>query len=117
MEIQQYPVKKLHVTYERLLELRFVRSIVEKPTSAASPKLSSGAMAVLPAPLRQLLGQALVTLDSNRILELIEVIEQTAPGLAAVLRERVEQFDCQAILASLELTLPSGKESNPRKNL
>lgn len=99
---------------ERLLGLRFLRTEEEKAPASRS-NLSAAVMATLPEALRQSLGEALIELDSGRILELIAVVGQTAPDLAAALRERAQQYDYEAIRVLLQATLASGGESNATK--
>jgi PAS domain S-box-containing protein len=93
--------EQIFESMEHLLGLRFVRAEAEaeaKPWSELSP----AAMAALPAPLRQDLAEALVILDSERILEVVDKIAAIDPVLATALRERVQNYNYEPILALLQ---------------
>ncbi len=86
---------------ERLLGLRFERAqVADEPTPLSN--LSQAAMAALPAILRQELAQALVILDGERIMAVVDKIAQTDTELATALRERVQNYDYPPILALLQ---------------
>jgi len=85
---------------ERLLGVRFERAEAETAPTPL-PELSATALAALPEPLRQKLAEALVILDGDRIMAVIDEIGQTAPDLAAALKELARNYDYQPILALL----------------
>lgn len=97
---------------ERLLGLRFVRDAEEKATPAARSELAA-AIDTLPKPLRQSLAEALIALDNDRILELIDTIGQTTPVLAATLREKAQFYDYPAILTLIEPQPSAAGEEYP----
>jgi hypothetical protein len=68
--------------------------------------LSAANIAELPEELRRELREALLLLDCKRAMEAINAIGEFArdrfPGLAAALKDRVQNFDYEAILENLE---------------
>lgn len=86
---------------ERLLGARFVRDEAEAmPT--AHRDLSGAALDDLPFALRQELDEALLFLDSERILRVIGEIGRAAPELAAALGERAHNYDYSGIREALQ---------------
>ena len=85
---------------ENLLGVRFVRGEAPPPPAPAAV-LSAEEIATLPEPLQRELGQALLTLDTDRITEVVDKIAQRDRTLAAAIKERAESFDYSAILALL----------------
>lgn len=94
---------------ERLLGLRF-----ERETAIPTRDLSMATMPAVPAPLRQALSQALCTLHSDHILDVIATIEHVNADLASVLRERVNAFDYEAIRVVLN-AIPSAEDEEKSK--
>jgi signal transduction histidine kinase/CheY-like chemotaxis protein len=95
-----YRLAQLFDCMERLLGVRFIRTEA-KALPTAHLQLSAAALDAVPAPLRQELNEALVLLDSDRILRVINEIGITAPELAAVLGERAHNYDYTAIVEAL----------------
>ncbi|TAN49425.1 MAG: response regulator [Methylococcaceae bacterium] len=89
---------------EGLWGLNFARSVAEPAAPATRPEASAAAMAAVPEPLRRSLDEALVALDSERILEIIDTIGESAPDLAAALRVQAHSYDYAAMLALLAST-------------
>lgn len=65
-------------------------------------KLMPGTTAVLPAPLRTEMREALITLDRERIDQAVRKAAEIDPGLGNALSCLAEEFDYQAILDMLE---------------
>jgi len=85
---------------ERLLGARFVR--IEAGTAPpAHPRLSGTALDTLPDALRRELDEALLLLDSKRILRVIGEIGAAAPELAAALGELAHNYDYTGIREAL----------------
>jgi len=95
-----FRTEQIFACMEQLLGLRFVRTPAESETQPL-PELDPRAMAALPASLHQALAQALILLNSERILAVIDEIAQTAPELATALRVRAQNYDYEPILALL----------------
>ncbi|MDD2853735.1 MAG: MASE3 domain-containing protein [Desulfuromonadaceae bacterium] len=85
---------------ERLLGVRFTRAEVEA-TPTAQPHFSCAALNALPDALLRELNEALLLLDSERILQAISEIGTTSPELAAALGERARNFDYTGIMEAL----------------
>jgi CheY-like chemotaxis protein len=86
---------------EQLLGLSFERSETDGNPVAPS-ELSPTAMAALPPALRQDLKNALVMMNRERILEVLEGVEQIERELGAALKSRVQNYDYAPILALLQ---------------
>jgi CheY-like chemotaxis protein len=86
---------------ERLLGARFERT--ERPDQPDIPaQLSTFALQDLPEPLYRELDDALLLLDSARILRAIAAISETAPELATALGERASHYDYTGIRKALK---------------
>ena len=90
---------------ERLLGARFMRCEAES-LPIANTEISVAALnatlSALPEPLRQKLDEALLLLDSERILRVIGEIGRAAPELAAALGERAHNYDYTGIREALQ---------------
>jgi len=90
---------------ERLLGVRFVRGEAES-VSTAYPELFGTALDTaldsVPDALRRELDEALLLLDSNRILQAIGEIGAAAPDLAGALRARAHNYDYTGIREALQ---------------
>lgn len=86
---------------ERLLGARFVRAEAET-TPAVHRQISVAALDSVPDVLRQKLDEALLLLDSERILQVIDEIGTIAPELAAMLGERARSYDYSGIREALQ---------------
>jgi len=86
---------------ERQLGARFVRAEAET-TPTAYPLLSSTALDTVPPSLRQELDEALLLLDSERILQVIGEIGRSAPELATALGKRAHNYDYTGIREALQ---------------
>jgi CheY-like chemotaxis protein/nitrogen-specific signal transduction histidine kinase len=107
-----YRPEQIFECMEHLSGLRFERAqAAEAPPHL--PALSRGAMAALPEPLREELAQALVILDRERLLEIIERVTQTDPELGAALTGRARNYDYAPILALLQ-GLPAANPGEDR---
>jgi signal transduction histidine kinase/CheY-like chemotaxis protein len=96
-----YRTAEIFDCMERLLGARFVRAeAASLPTP--HPQLSGVALDDLPSTLRQELDEALLLLDSERILRVIAEIGKAAPELAAALSERAHHYDYTAIREALQ---------------
>jgi CheY-like chemotaxis protein len=96
---------------ERLLGLYFLRAEAEA-AAWPLPDLSPVAMTALPQHLRQELAQALLILDGERIMEVIDEIGKTDRKLGEALRDRAQNYDYAPILALLAASSPSAKGSS-----
>ncbi len=85
---------------ELLLGVSFVRAEAEG-AAKPWPEFSPAALAALPVSLRHDLAEALVILDSERIMEVIDKIAQTDTELATALREQVKNYNYEPILVLL----------------
>ncbi len=86
---------------ERLLGVRFERT--EQPDQPDIPaQLSTFTLQDLPEPLYRELDDALLLLDSARILRAIAAIGETAPELATALAERARHYDYTGIRKALK---------------
>jgi hypothetical protein len=89
---------------ERLLGALFARGEAEA-TATAQPELSGSALdaalSALPDDLRQELDEALLLLDSERILQVIGEIGTTRHELAAALSVRAHNYDYTGIMEAL----------------
>jgi CheY-like chemotaxis protein len=99
-----YHPTQLFDCMERLLGARFVRTELSNLPSTP-PQLSSAALTTplkdLPESLHRELDEALLLLDSERILRAIAAIGTIAPELAAALGELAHHYDYTAIRAAL----------------
>jgi len=82
------------------LGARFVRGEAEA-MPAAHRDLSGAALDAVPEALRLVLDEALLLLDSERILQVIGEIGTSAPELAAALGERAHNYDYSGIWEAL----------------
>ncbi|MDO9308615.1 MAG: ATP-binding protein [Deltaproteobacteria bacterium] len=85
---------------ERLLGVRFMRAEAET-TKTVHPQLTATALNDLPDALRLELDQALLLLDSERILRSIAEIGRVTPELAAALGELAHNYDYTGIREAL----------------
>jgi signal transduction histidine kinase/CheY-like chemotaxis protein len=100
-----YRPAEIYDGMERLLGVRFVRADAE--TSSTSHRDFSGAaldiaLDLVPDPLLKDLDEALLLLDSERILMVIGEIGHADPDLAAALGERARNYDFTAIREALQ---------------
>jgi len=86
---------------ERLLGTRFIRAEAETAPSAHTV-LSGAALDAVPDAQRRELDEALLLLDSERILRVIGEIGTIAPELAATLGERAHNYDYTSIRKALQ---------------
>ncbi len=101
-----YRPAQLFDCMERLLGARFVRGEAES-LPISNPNISgaalNAALRALPEPLRQKLDEALLLLDSERVLRVIGEIGTTAsPELAAALGERAHNYDYTGIREAIQ---------------
>ncbi|MDD2733320.1 MAG: ATP-binding protein [Desulfuromonadaceae bacterium] len=108
-----YRPAQLFDCMERLLGARFVRAEAEAAPTA-HPELSGAALDAaldaLPESLRQELDEALLLLDSERILQVIGEICRAAPELAAALGERAHNYDYTGIMEAVRGGIFMNKE-------
>jgi CheY-like chemotaxis protein len=99
-----YRPAQLFDCMERLLGARFARGEAEA-TATAQPELSGAALdaalSALPDALRQELDEALLLLDSERILQAIGEIGRAAPELAEALGVRAHNYDYTGIMKAV----------------
>jgi CheY-like chemotaxis protein len=90
---------------ERLLGARFVRTeakVEETPPPQLSGAALDSALDSVPDTLLRELEDALLLLDSERILQVIGEFGKTAPELAAALGERAKNYDYSGIREALQ---------------
>lgn len=87
-------------TIGSLLDLEWKTADLAAPKQPAE-KLTPNMLTALAPDLRKVLGDAALSLDSDRIAALIPHIETVSPALADTLSDLVERFDYQSILSAL----------------
>jgi len=97
-----YRAQSVFECMEKLLGVRYVRSVaavepVSQPTSSSLTQV-----AVLPEELKSQLLQAVLLLDKERIAELIQDISVVNPDLAAELSRRADAFEFTPIMRALQ---------------
>jgi len=104
------PFRRHHIfeCMERLLKVRYVHAAAAE-SPAALYDLSTTALAALPAMLRKCLAEAILRLDQERILAVIDDIVPLDAALAEALRERVRNYAYPSILAQLQ-ALPGASD-------
>jgi signal transduction histidine kinase/DNA-binding response OmpR family regulator len=95
-------LSELLPTLERLLNLVWQRTTEEGTPVAAPAPLQPAALAAQPAAWRAALTEAALSLDGDKMRELIAQISHADAPLAAALSEMVGRFDYQAILNALD---------------
>ena len=95
-----YRIDEIYVCLARQLGVKYVYRQVTPETQASG--LTPAMLVALPEALRRQLHDALVRLDSDRIMEVIGEAGKTDPRLARVLTRLAENFDYPAILDALE---------------
>lgn len=87
-------------TIGHLLGIEWQMADLAAPKQAAA-RLTPDMLAALAPDVRKVLGDAALSLDSDRIAALIPHIETVSPALAHTLSDLVERFDYQSILSAL----------------
>lgn len=80
---------------ERQLQLHFQTDA--PPAAAASTSLGAAELAALPADLRSELGNAVKELNQSKVFAALRPLENSAPALAAAIRERAEHFQFRSL--------------------
>jgi CheY-like chemotaxis protein len=101
-----YRMQEIYDALAQHLGMEFIYA-TQAPAAepAVSLALTPAMMAALPAVLRGELHEALVSLDSGRIMDVIGELAETEPALSRVLHQLADNFDYQSILKALEQEL------------
>jgi len=97
---------------ERLLNVRYEPAI-SSATDKVPHDIRAIALTALPGPLRKRLADAILRLDQERILEVIDEIAPTDNELAEALRERVKNYAYPSILSLLQDSAMANGEVSP----
>lgn len=95
-----YRTDEIYESMARLLNVRFVYEGLPDP-NAQTMELKSGMLSVLPARLRDDLRMALESLESERIVSVLQQVATHDPKLQRTLTHLVESFDYPTILKAL----------------
>lgn len=97
-----FRIEQIFDCMERLLGLRFLRSVESDAVPDNRTKINAASIAAVPEVLLADLHEALIVAESEGIQNAIDAIAQKNPQLADAINERVQNYNYEAVLLLLE---------------